>query len=78
VIQRVATDDNGHAQLRWEWQGPVRIAIPAFRWGRTLAYQDFTPGPVTLGIEPGITRDVGGTLLLQARMSSYVLPGIYP
>jgi hypothetical protein len=84
VIQRAVTDENGHAQLSWQWQGPVRVAMPAFRWGRTLQLQDFTFDPDFNGVGTGGTDrtgariDAGGTLLLQARMSSYLLPGIYP
>lgn len=69
VMQRASTDRNGHAQLTWIWQGPVRIALPAFRWGRTLQLADFKPDPAT---------GEGTTLLLQARMLTYTLPGIYP
>jgi hypothetical protein len=78
VVQRTTTDGNGHARLEWEWQGPVRVAIPAFRWGRTLQFQDFTPDPSTNVAGTRATSELGRTLLLQARMSSYVLPGIYP
>ena len=67
VIERIATDENGHARITWEWQGPVRVALPAFRWGKTLQLGDFTAGSGN-----------GKSLLLQARMSGYALPGIYP
>ncbi len=89
VIQQALTDANGHAQLNWvsqdrqdsrngqdgrEGQGGVRVAMPAFRWGKTLQLRDFN---VDI---PNHTSGVGGTLslLLQARMSAYELPGIYP
>lgn len=69
VIQRAVTDSNGHAQLTWQWRGSVRVAMPAFRWGRTLQLSDFKA-------DTGAT--VGGSLILQAKMSQYTLPGIYP
>jgi hypothetical protein len=60
------------------------VAMPAFRWGRTLQLHDFTSDPTINGMGTGgaggtgARNDAGGTLLLQARMSSYLLPGIYP
>ena len=69
VIQSAVTDSNGHAQLNWHWTGLVRVAMPAFRWGRTLQLSDFKA-------DTGPT--IGGSLMLQAKMSQYTLPGIYP
>lgn len=76
VIQRAVTDRNGHAQLSWQWQGPVRVTLPAFRWGRTLQLRDFASD--TNGGTTGTAASKGGTLSLQARMLNYPLPGIYP
>lgn len=73
VIQQANTDRNGHAGLAWQWQGPVRVSMPAFRWGKTLQLSDFKS---STGTEAG--AGVGGSLMLQARMSSYLLPGILP
>lgn len=86
VIQRTTTDPNGHAQLAWQWQGPVRVSMPAFRWGRALQLRDFsadtnggTGGTIgTTGSISGGPAKEGGTLSLQARMLSYALPGLYP
>lgn len=73
-IQSATTDQNGHAQLSWKWQGPVRVAIPAFRWGKTLELRNFISAPAGAGD----VVQAGGSLMLQARMSSYPLPGILP
>jgi hypothetical protein len=69
VVLTANTDPNGHARLEWQWRGPVRVALPSFGWGRTLQLTDFSTADESLGEH---------SLLLQARMSSYLLPGIYP
>jgi hypothetical protein len=67
VLQTAQTDRNGHAALRWVWSGWVRIALPAFRWGRALAWED-------------VQRESqgAGRLYLEARTPGYALPGIFP
>ncbi len=67
VVQTATTDRNGHAALRWAWVGPVRVALPAFRWGRSLAWAD-------------VQQESQGTghLYLEARSPGYLLPGIFP
>lgn len=67
VLQTALTDANGHAALRWAWSGPVRIALPAFRWGRALGWDE-------------VQRESKGTgrLYLEARTTGYPLPGIFP
>lgn len=87
VIKQVLTDRNGHTQLTWLWQDPqggpggqggqgaVRVAMPAFRWGKTLQLRDFA----SEAFSSNTAGPVGPrSLLLQARMSSYELPGIFP
>ncbi len=67
VLQTALTDRNGHAALRWVWTDSVRIALPAFRWGRSLSWED-------------VQRESQGTgrLYLEARTPGYALPGIFP
>jgi hypothetical protein len=67
VLQTALTGRNGHAALRWVWNGWVRIALPAFRWGRALAWED-------------VQRESqgAGCLYLEARTPGYALPGIFP
>jgi hypothetical protein len=64
IVQSALTDGNGHAALRWVWNGPVRVALPAFHWSRAVSLEDLTRA--------------GGTLYLEARTPSYALPGILP
>jgi hypothetical protein len=67
VLQTALTDRNGHAALRWVWTNWVRVALPAFRWGRALTWED-------------VQREsqATGRLYLEARTPGYALPGIFP